>query len=69
MAMGKIELIRMIDFHKSELQKLQTLRVCCAQCEHYELGGKNVCLKFNAAPPAEVAAVGCDEWVLFDIPF
>lgn len=38
----------------------------CSDCQDFQQG---VCAKYNAEPPAEVQATGCDEWNWDQIPF
>jgi len=55
-----------LELHSRELKRLQSIRVECQSCEHY---ARSHCKKFDAAPPQDVIATGCDEWSYDFIPF
>jgi hypothetical protein len=64
--MTKTELNIRVELHERELARLSSIKVQCQSCEHY---ARAVCLKFQAAPPPEVVAAGCDDWTYDFIPF
>jgi hypothetical protein len=64
--MTQTELKIRLELHGRELKRLQSIRIECQSCEHYM---SNFCKKFEAAPPQEVIANGCDEWTYDFIPF
>jgi uncharacterized protein YwlG (UPF0340 family) len=64
--MTKTELNIRLELHRRELKRLEGIQVNCQSCEHY---ARAVCLKFQAAPPPDVVAAGCDEWTYDFIPF
>jgi hypothetical protein len=66
--MGKEEWHKMLSFHKNEVARLQALSPSCHSCSQYMMRDKT-CAKFNARPPDEVLAEGCDEWDMDSIPF
>jgi hypothetical protein len=48
------------------LERLSAITVSCRTCEQFS-GVR--CLKYDSIPPAEVVAVGCDEWEFDGVPF
>ncbi len=64
--MTKTELNIRLELHGRELQRLQSIKINCQSCDHY---ARSMCLKFQAPPPPEVVAQGCDEWTYDFIPF
>jgi hypothetical protein len=52
-----------------EGQRIQTHEFGCTGCTHWRHGKNARCGKWDAVPPAEVQAVGCDYWRYDDIPF
>jgi hypothetical protein len=64
--MTKTELKIRIDMHRRELNGLESIEVGCRTCEHYAMPE---CDKWNAAPPPDIVASGCDEWTYDFIPF
>ena len=64
--MTKPELKIRLELHGRELQRLQSIRVECQSCENYL---QNYCKKFDATPPQDVIASGCDDWSYDFIPF
>lgn len=65
--MNRIELKAKIDLFRRELKSLEAITVSCQHCEFYPRTGW--CEKHQATPPAEVAAVGCDDWTFDTVPF
>ena len=65
--MTKTEIQYKIELFRRELRVLESIQITCRTCEHGASGGW--CSKFEAAPPAEVQAVGCDSWSHDLIPF
>lgn len=65
--MTKTELQAKIELFRRELRILEDIKVSCRTCEHGASGGW--CSKFQAAPPAEVQQVGCDEFFWDAVPF
>ena len=64
--MNALELRTKIDLHRKELKYLDGIQVGCQSCEHYAMPE---CDKWNAAPPPDVVAAGCDEWTYDGVPF
>ena len=65
--MTRTEIQTKIELYRRELMTLENIKIGCGSCEHGSTSGW--CNKFNAAPPADVQAVGCDEWKYDEIPF
>lgn len=57
----------LIQFHRRELQALEGETPSCNNC--IKLTGAGICTHWKAAPPPEVKAEGCDEWLYDEIPF
>lgn len=55
-----------LELLRKELARVEEIKVQCASCLHWERG---TCTKYNATPPADVQASGCDEWHWDDVPF
>lgn len=51
---------------RAETVRLEAIKPRCGNCVHAE--GVH-CTKFEAVPPPDVAAVGCDEWEWDQVPF
>lgn len=51
---------------RAEASRLEAIKPSCRNCVHVE--GVH-CTKFEAVPPPDVAAVGCDEWEWDQVPF
>lgn len=51
---------------RAEAVRLESIKPSCANCVHVD--GVH-CTKFEAVPPPDVAAVGCDEWQWDQVPF
>jgi hypothetical protein len=66
--MGKSEWAKMLAYHRSEIGRLESLKPSCHSCSHYAMRNAH-CAKFNAYPPQDVLAEGCDDWDMDDIPF
>lgn len=66
--MGKTEWHKMLEYHRSQVSRLQALSPACSTCSHYTVRDR-MCAKFNARPPEDVIPVGCDEWDMDSIPF
>jgi hypothetical protein len=49
------------------LRDLERIEVKCRTCQHF--GDGKTCNRFDAIPPAEVQAAGCEEWVYDEVPF
>lgn len=64
--MTRAEIQAKIDLFRRELKTLEAIKISCANCDHFATGQ---CKKFQAVPPAEVQAVGCDEYEYDEIPF
>lgn len=54
------------DLFRRELKRLDDIETNCHQCDHF-MQGK--CLKFDAKPPPEFVAKGCEQWEWNGIPF
>jgi hypothetical protein len=65
--MNRIELEAKISLYGRELGHLQSIKINCKSCEYGAHDGH--CAKFDAKPPAEVQAAGCDDWTWDQIPF
>lgn len=64
--MKKFEIEAKIELFSKELEHLKRIKINCQNCEFYQ---QSLCGKFQAAPPTEVLAVGCDEFNFDEIPF
>lgn len=64
--MKKFEIEAKIELFTRELNSLKRIQINCQNCEHYQ---QTVCGMFDAKPPTEVLAVGCDEFSWDSIPF
>lgn len=64
--MKRIEIQTMIQLFRRELRTLEAIKIHCGNCDHFATGQ---CKKFQAVPPAEVQAVGCNEYEYDEIPF
>ena len=65
--MNRIELKTKIDMFKRELKHLESIEIKCNTCEYGAHDGH--CARFDAKPPPDVQAAGCDEWTHDGIPF
>lgn len=67
---GKFKRVVEVRFATEESPGPATLPRACWSCGHWSDSWKN-CTKWNAEPPAEVQAVGCEAWTeeLAEIPF
>ncbi len=52
-----------------EGERIQRDESGCSGCTHWRNGGNAKCSKWDAVPPEEVQAVGCEDWRYDDIPF
>ena len=66
--MGKSEWAKMLAYHRSEVGRFESHKPSCHTCSHYEMKRLH-CSKFNAHPPPDVMAEGCDDWNMDNIPF
>lgn len=64
--MNRIELKTKIEMHQRELAHLTSIPKGCISCEHFVMPE---CDKWNAPPPPDVVAAGCDEWTYDGLPF
>lgn len=64
--MTRIEIQTKIELFRRELRTLEAIKIHCGNCEHFAY---SQCQKFQAVPPADVQAVGCDEYEYDEIPF
>lgn len=48
------------------IARLDGIAVCCRACVHQE---GRTCGKYDAVPPPEVAAKGCESWTYDEVPF
>ena len=67
-SMTKAGLANAIQYHETELRSLRSIKVSCGSCDFYA-HSNSFCTKFQAQPPGDFRAVGCDEWKHYDIPF
>ena len=51
---------------RAEAVRLEAIKPSCRNCVHSE--GVH-CTKFEAVPPNDVQAAGCDEWQWDGVPF
>lgn len=51
---------------RAEAVRLESIKPSCVNCVHSE--GVH-CTKFEAVPPNDVQAAGCDEWQWDGVPF
>ena len=65
--MNRIELKTKIELFKRELKHLESIEIKCNTCEYGAHSGW--CAKFQAVVPADVQAIGCDDWTHDGIPF
>lgn len=65
--MTRIEIQAKIEVFRRELRTLEAIKISCGTCEHGANGGW--CQRFQAAPPEDVQAVGCDDYVYDCVPF
>jgi hypothetical protein len=65
--MNRIELNTKIELFRRELRLLEAIKPGCEGCEYGSR--KGWCEKHQATPPAEVQAMGCDDWSYDEIPF
>jgi hypothetical protein len=65
--MTRTELQAKIELFGRELRALQAIPVRCTSCQHCTRD--RWCDKFKAAPPDDVRAIGCEDWVYDEIPF
>lgn len=65
--MTRTEIQTKINLYRRELRDLEAIKISCMTCEHGQTGGW--CNKFQAAPPSDVQAVGCEDWTYDGIPF
>lgn len=54
-----------------ELKRLDAINVKCATCLQWTGTVQRTmrCAKFDAVPPVDVQAAGCDEWTFDEVPF
>lgn len=64
--MNRAELQTKIQLFRRELADLERIKVGCMTCTHYAMPE---CDKYNAKPPPDVVASGCDDWRHDGIPF
>ena len=55
-----------LDMAERHHREITSIKVECASCEHYHA---RRCTKWQASPPPDVLAVGCEEWTFDEIPF
>ena len=65
--MNRTEIQTKIELFRRELSTLEAIKISCGTCEHGQRAG--YCSKFQAAPPDDVKAAGCDEYEHDGIPF
>lgn len=65
--MKRAEIQTKIELYRRELKMLEAIKISCANCIFSR--NSKWCDKFNAEPPAEVWAAGCDEYEYDEIPF
>lgn len=64
--MKRVEIQAKIEVFRRELRMLESIKINCGNCKHFHSAK---CYKFDAVPPAEVQAIGCDEYEHDGIPF
>lgn len=64
--MKKFEIEAKLELFRREVRFLEAIKTNCQECQFYQ---QSTCNKFNAQPPTEVLAVGCDEFEWDEIPF
>jgi hypothetical protein len=45
---------------------LDAVSVNCSSCKEWRVGR---CLLADAVPPADVQAIGCEQWIWDEVPF
>lgn len=65
--MRQSELLDLLKKAKSEVMRLEEIKVCCAECKHVKID--NVCGLFNETPPPEIQDKGCEAWEWDEIVF
>ena len=61
------ELLIAITLLEVELKKVKRLATNCVSCDNFDIP-REICLNFNARPPAKVIVTGCDKF-RNDVPF
>lgn len=64
--MDKQLLTHLQNLVRAEAVRLEAIVPKCASCKHYE--GVH-CMEFNAVPPPDVQAIGCEAWQWDSVPF
>lgn len=70
--MRQNELSVLLKNAKDEVARLESIKVCCAECKHAKIDrvmGIPECGLFDEFPPPEVQATGCQEWEWDEIVF
>lgn len=65
-SMKRTELVAYRAALRDGLARLESIKPSCVNCVHSE--GVH-CTKFEAVPPNDVQAAGCDEWQWDGVPF
>ena len=64
---NRATLAEILQFHRARLAELERADQGCGGCLH--LGEGMHCKKWDAVPPVEFRATGCEDWVYDEIPF